>query len=215
MSILLWVVLQVASAPPLVDVTAIDSRWGIDIKYATTDNFVHKRLYPVARCVVLAPVAQQLKKAQAYLDQNHGGFRLLFKDCYRPLSVQKQMWEVVKGTPQRKYVADPKRGSIHNYGAAVDLTLADAAGAEVDMGTPYDSFTKRAQPRYEARFLRTGALTQKQVRMRRILRKAMKHGGFRGLRNEWWHFDGIPRRILKKHHRILDIPLDQIAPSAP
>ena len=167
-------------------------------------------MYPVARCVVLSGVGEQLKKAQAYLDEKHQGLRLMFKDCYRPLSVQKVMWKVVKGTSQQRYVANPRRGSIHNYGAAVDLTLADAEGKEIDMGTPYDSFTKLAEPRHEKRFLRSGKLTKSQVSMRRVLRAAMRHAGFRGLRNEWWHFDGIPRGVLKKRHKILDVPLDKI-----
>ena len=204
----LWIAMAVAFPQNLVDVSQVESRWVIDMKYATTDNFTKTKLYPVAKCLVLTPVASQLKRVQAYLDRKHAGMVLMFKDCYRPLSVQKALWQVVKGTSLQQYVANPAKGSIHNYGAAVDLTLADANGKELDMGTPYDSFTQLAQPRYERRFLRSGALTPQEIANRRMLRRAMKHAGFRGLRNEWWHFDGIPRKVLKKRYRLLDVPLD-------
>ncbi|MBW2736617.1 MAG: M15 family metallopeptidase [Deltaproteobacteria bacterium] len=169
-----------AKKEPLVDVSALDKRWVMDIRYATTKNFTGKVLYPAARCLLLASVAKKLPKAQAYLDKHAKGMRLMFKDCYRPLSAQKKMWEIVKGTPKARYVANPKRGSIHNYGAAVDLTLANKMGHELDMGTPF-----------------LGKLTQAQVDNRRLLRRAMVHAGFKQLSIEWWHFDGIVWRALK------------------
>jgi len=205
-----WLVLSVAN-PALVDVTTLDNRFVLDIKYATTDNFTGKQLYPTgARCLLRPKVAEMLLRAQKYLDEHHKGHVLLLKDCYRPRHIQKVMWEVVKGTPQQSYVANPfsKTGSVHNYGAAVDLTVADASGRELDMGTPYDSFQKLAQPRHEEEFLKQGKLTWAQVGARRMLRHAMtKGGGFKFISNEWWHFDALQGKVLRQTYKILDVPI--------
>lgn len=202
-----------ASSATLVDVTTVDSRFKLDIKYATADNFMGKVLYPAARCLLRPEVAESLRKAQAFLDERHPGYTLLLKDCYRPHSVQKAMWEVVKGTPKESYVANPEAGSVHNFGAAVDLTLADANGAEVDMGTPYDFFGREAQPRHEAALVAEGKLSKDQVSHRRALRDAMvKGGGFLSIPNEWWHFDRVRGKALRARYRILDVPLEDPAP---
>jgi D-alanyl-D-alanine dipeptidase len=99
---------------------------------------------------------------------------------------------------QRLYVADPKIGSIHNYGFAVDLTLADAAGREVDMGTGFDDFTPLSEPRLEERFLAEGRLSDDQVTNRRLLRGVMEEAGFRHLPLEWWHFDAEPPDLVRR-----------------
>lgn len=194
----------------LIDVSALDGRWSLDIRYATTDNFTGRVLYPTARCLLRPAVAGMLVKAQSFLDENHSGYTFRFKDCYRPRSVQKAMWEVVKGTKDQSYVANPygRTGSVHNYGAAVDLTLNGPDGEEVDMGTPYDSFQKLAQPRWEERYLAEGKLTPQQVENRRRLRDAMVHAGFKIIRNEWWHFDALQGAALRKKYEVLDVPLD-------
>ncbi|MEZ4271028.1 MAG: M15 family metallopeptidase [Myxococcota bacterium] len=197
--------------PVLVDVRRLDARFLFDIKYATQDNFTGKQLYPIAKCLLLPEVGQMVVKAQAYLDTHHMGYVLMFKDCYRPHHIQRLMWDVVKGTPQQSYVANPhsQTGSVHNYGAAVDLTLATLHGQEVDMGTPYDTFDALAQPRYEDKFLNEGKLSAKQVEHRRILRSAMvKGGGFKMIRNEWWHFDAWQGDTLRRRYKILDVPLE-------
>lgn len=214
------VVLQV----DLVDVPTKDSRWRLDIKYATTDNFTHQQLYPVARCLLRSDVAAMLKKAQNYLDKNSPGYSFLLKDCYRPERIQHLMWDVVKGTPAQNYVKNPKSktGSVHNYGAAVDLTLQDKDGKEVDMGTPYDFLGPLAEPRLENFFLQKKQLTEIQLQNRRMLRDSMvQGGGFLPLKNEWWHFDALQGAKLLKKYQKLDIPFDVItaaqieAPASP
>ncbi|MEL7369680.1 MAG: M15 family metallopeptidase [Myxococcota bacterium] len=208
--LLLWSVLLAAPPKPiLVDVTTVDQRFLLDIRYATTDNFFGQKVYPVARCLVRSSVATKMKKAQAWLDKHYTGLRLLFKDCYRPHSVQHVLWDAVKGTPKARYVANPntRTGSIHSYGAAVDVTLANRDGRELDMGTPYDHLGRLAQPRYERKFLKEGKLTDRQVRRRKILRRAMKYAGMRGLRNEWWHFNEGTSKQVRARYRRLDIPL--------
>jgi zinc D-Ala-D-Ala dipeptidase len=197
----------------LVDVTALDARWIVDVRYATTDNFTGQQLYPVSRCLLRTEVAAKLQKAQAWIDAHHAGHTFILKDCYRPESVQRRMWEIVRNTPQRKYVADPSSatGSVHNYGAAVDLTLAGADRKELDMGTPYDFFGELAEPQHEERLVREGKLTAAQVANRRILRDGMvKGGGFLSLKHEWWHFDALQGNALRAKYQKMDVPLEAV-----
>lgn len=196
----------------LVDVTTVEPKVMLDIRYATADNFTGQVLYPVARCVLRPEVAAMVKRAQAWLDAHAPGHVLLMKDCYRPERIQRRMWDVVKDTKMRGYVANPnsKTGSVHNYGAAVDLTLAKD-GVELDMGTPYDHLGILSEPRHEARFVKEGKLTQAQVDNRVLLRRAMTEGGgFRSIPNEWWHFDALQGEALRKTYDKLDVPLEDV-----
>ncbi len=197
----------------LLDVSGLDPRFVLDIRYATADNFFGKKVYPEARCILRRFTADKVVKAQAWLDKNHPGLRLMFKDCYRPDPIQHVLWDAVKGTKQAGYVANPhtKTGSIHSYGAAVDLTLADDKNRELDMGTPYDHLGRLAQPRHEAEYLKAGKLTAKQVKNRRILRDAMlKGGGFRMISNEWWHFNAASSRVIRKKFSRLSVPFSAV-----
>ncbi|MBC7793307.1 MAG: M15 family metallopeptidase [Clostridia bacterium] len=199
----------------LVDVAKLDLRWKLDVKYATTDNFTRKALYASARCFLRPNVAQMLVTAQKWLDANHKGYTFILKDCYRPVSVQRAMWEVVKDTSMRGYVADPnsKYGSVHNYGCAVDLTIADQNGVEVDMGTAYDHLGKLAEPRHENEYLAEGKLTAKQIAMRQVLRDAMLAGSFKAIPNEWWHFNALVGESLRAAYEPLDIPFEALGGS--
>ena len=211
--ILMWGATATPDAAPLVDVAGLDARFVLDIRYATADNFFGEQVYPEARCILRRDVAKQVTKAQRWLDAHHPGLRLLFKDCYRPDPIQHVLWDAVKGTSKAAYVANPntKTGSIHSYGAAVDLTLADAQGEELDMGTPYDHLGKLAEPRHEARFLARGELTQAQVDRRLILRRAMTEGGgFVMINNEWWHFNAAPAAEVRKKYRRLSVPFEAV-----
>lgn len=205
-----------APASDLVDVAALDTRFLLDIKYATSDNFFGKTVYPEARCILRKEVATMVVKAQRWLDAHHPGLRLMFKDCYRPQAVQHVLWNAVKGTPKARYVANPhtRTGSIHSYGAAVDLTLADADGRELDMGTPYDHLGKLAEPRHESRYLAEGKLTKAQVKNRKTLRVAMTKAGFRIIRNEWWHFNAAPSKVIRKKYPRLDVPFSSVPRTA-
>jgi D-alanyl-D-alanine dipeptidase len=163
---------------PLVDAAEVIPDLIVDLRYATSNNFLKRRLYPEgARCLLLATMADRLARAAERLRQR--GFRIKVYDCYRPLSVQRQMWKVM---PQPGYVADPRRGSNHNRGAAVDLTLADLDGSEVEMPTAFDTFDAAAHHGY-AKAPPTAA------RNREILREAMEQAGLRKNRLEWWHYE--------------------------
>ncbi|GAB4422394.1 MAG: hypothetical protein OHK0039_38380 [Bacteroidia bacterium] len=190
----------------LVDVLSLDSTLVLDMKYSTTDNFLHADVYgDFDRCYLQPLVAERLLRAQASLVAQHPDLRLILFDCVRPRSVQYQMWDIVKGTDQQEYVAPPGGGgSMHNYGAAVDLGLVHVDTGLVDMGTPFDFFGELAHPRLEARFLRSGELTQAQVDHRQILRQAMRAAGFQGIQNEWWHFVGFPNEEVRARFKIVE-----------
>ena len=155
--------------------------------------------------IFLPDVAERLANAQEMIMKDHPRLRLLIFDCVRPRSVQMKMWDIVKGTDQQKYVAFPGgSGSMHNYGAAVDLGLVHLDSGVVDMGTNFDFFGDLAQPRYEDKFAKEGKLTVEQVNNRRILRAAMLQYGFHGILSEWWHFNGFLREEVKERFQIVE-----------
>lgn len=163
----------------------------LDIKYATADNFTKEVVYPAARCLLRPEAAAALARVQSDLAEK--GLSLKIWDCYRPLSVQKRFWKLV---PDPRYVADPKKGSRHNRGAAVDLTLVDSSGRELEMPTGYDDFT-------EAAHRSSMAGTPASRANARILEDAMTARGFKGLATEWWHFDFSGWEAFP----LLDVPL--------
>lgn len=161
----------------LIDIRKVNPKIALDIRYATTNNFLKRKLYPTARCVLRGAAVRRLSQVQQDLEKK--GLGLKVYDCYRPLSVQKLMWKV---KPDSRYVANPAKGSRHNRGAAVDLTLVDRNGKELEMPTGFDDFTVKAHRNY------TGASAQAK-KNRKVLEDAMKKYGFIPLPTEWWHFD--------------------------
>ncbi len=150
----------------------------VDLRYASPDNFMKKQVYPAsARCLLLQRSADMLAKAAATLRAQ--GFRLRLYDCYRPQSVQWELWKVM---PVPGYVADPRKGSNHSRGGAIDLGLVTLDGGDVEMPTPYDDFTKAAHHGYD------GGTPQSRAH-RELLRSAMEAQGFTKNRMEWWHYD--------------------------
>lgn len=183
-----------ASAPDVVDVAGAIPDAVLDLRYATERNLVGRALYPAgARCLLLRPVAERLAGAAARLRAH--GLRLRLYDCYRPLSVQRELWRI---HPTPGLVADPAKGSHHNRAAAVDVGLADARGDAVPLPTDFDAFGPRA---------RAGAVEgvgKAARRNRDLLRAAMQAQGFRVNRLEWWHFDAPEARGAP----VLDLPLE-------
>ncbi len=181
----------------LVELIAADSTIKLDIRYATANNFMKRKMYAQARAFLQRPAAEALVRVNAKLATR--GYRLLVFDGYRPWSVTKKFWDETPRS-RRKYVANPKKGSKHNRGCAVDLSLYDVkTGKEIVMPTAYDDFTKTA-----AADCPCG--TDEQRRARRILREAMESEGFAVNPDEWWHFDYKDWR----EYRILNIPFDQL-----
>jgi len=177
----------------------------IDLRYASANNFLSRNVYgPFDRALLRRSAAEKLERASAALQAARPGWKILVLDALRPRSVQRLLWARVAGTSQQAYVADPAKGSVHNFGFALDVTLRDASGAEVDMGTPFDDFSERAQPRREAELVKSGALTAVQLENRQVLRAIMTGAGFTQLPIEWWHYDAIPAAEARAHHRILE-----------
>ena len=165
----------------------------IDIRCASTNNFLGRNLYgSFDRFLLHRIAADKLLRAVDLLAAEKPGLRLLLLDGLRPNRIQHVFWEAVRGTPQQIYVGDPEIGSIHGFGLAVDLSLVDEHGRELDMGTPFDGFTALVEPRLEAEFLASGALSASQIDNRLLLRKVMTQAGFHVLPIEWWHFDALP-----------------------
>ena len=179
----------------LVDIQNINTNIVLDIRYATTNNFLEQQLYQVAKCALRKEVAEQLSKVQNDLEDIGLGLKVF--DCYRPLSVTKKMWEVL---PDSRYVANPERGSRHNRGAAVDVSLVDfKTGIELEMPTDYDDFSEKAWRNYEG--------NEPQVKRNSdLLASTIEKHGFEPLITEWWHFDfeGWEK------YSILDISLENI-----
>lgn len=148
-----------------------------DMKYATSDNFLKAKVYDCAECFL------RLKTVKAIVQANEAfmkmGYKIKFFDCYRPLDIQKKMWKIVSNP---SYVADPSKGSIHNRGGAVDITLVDFNGKELDMGTSFDFFGVEAGHDYFN-------LSPEILANRELLKKTMKENGFNALDSEWWHYN--------------------------
>ena len=176
------------------------------LPYASEDNFTGRRIYyemvePFARMEVI----KMLRVADSVLRNKYPTLRLKILDAFRPNSAQFIMWEEVKGTPLERYVASPLKGSLHNLGTAIDLSLIDTFGVEQDMGTGYDHFGEEAEPRHQARLLEEGILNEAQLRNRWILKWAMKEGGFQPILTEWWHFNAYSKEVSREKFEMPDL----------
>jgi len=159
-----------------IEIKSIDSSFVYDIRYATVNNFVHKKMYPCPKCFVRPEVAKALLSIQKELKNK--GWSLKLFDCYRPGKVQKELWDIM---PNPSFVANPKTGSMHNRGVAVDLTIIDQNGKELDMGTPYDYFGKKAYHTYQQ-------LPDTVLKNRLFLKKLMQKYDLEPIKSEWWHY---------------------------
>ena len=148
-----------------------------NMKYATADNFLKTKVYDCEACYLRYKTVKALIKANEKFMKK--GYKIMLFDCYRPLDIQKKMWQIVSNP---NYVADPKKGSIHNRGGAVDISLVDSNDKELDMGTPFDFFGIEASHDYEN-------LSDEVKENRRTLRKIMTRSGFKIFESEWWHYN--------------------------
>lgn len=164
----------------LVELITLDRSIKLDIRYATDNNFVGKKVYPEARAFLQKPAAKALVKVHQRLRKK--GLGLVIFDGYRPWTITKLFWEVTS-EDKRKFVANPAKGSKHNRGCAVDLSIYDLkTGQLIEMPSGYDEFTDRASPDYSGG-------TEKERANRDMLRNLMEDVGFNVNPNEWWHFD--------------------------
>jgi D-alanyl-D-alanine dipeptidase len=177
----------------------------VDLRYAGRDNFVGRDLYSPLDCAWLhREAAEAIERAVAWLAQHRPRCTLLILDALRPHRVQEQLWDALADTGLRMYLADPVRGSIHSFGMAVDVTVLDEDGNELDMGTGFDDMTHASHPVLEDEMLASGTLSAAHIANRQLLRDAMFQAGFVGINSEWWHFDcGDRVRVRAEFVRVL------------
>lgn len=178
----------------LIDIHEVDPTILLDIRYATTNNFVKTKLYSQNKCFLREPVALRLSRVQKSLRKHRLGLKVF--DGYRPLSTQEKFWEIC---PNADYVANPNIGSKHNRGAAIDCTLVDWQGRGLEMPSDFDDFSKRACRNFSGCSLEA-------KKNRDILEQAMALQGFLPYFHEWWHFDD-PEWMS---YEILDVPFEMI-----
>lgn len=178
----------------LVKLSDIDPTFVEDLRYATENNFTKKQIYPDNSIAILrTDTAMKLKEANEIFQKD--GYTIKIFDAYRPHSAQYILWDYAS---EKNFVADPKKGSKHNMGVAVDITLVDKEGNEIEMGTEYDNFTEKAAYNYSGH-------TETALKNMKYLRDVMEQVGFKGISNEWWHFDDIDW----KQYEVLDIGFDK------
>ena len=182
----------------LIELAALDPTIRLDIRYATANNFTGRQLYDQPRAFLVRPAAEALVQAHRAAQAEEYGLTVF--DAYRPWQVTKKLWDATPAGPLRNYVANPKKGSKHNRGCAVDLSLHRLdTGQLVEMPSGYDEFTKRAH----RDFMDASA---EAIANRARLERWMEGVGFRGISNEWWHFDFAGWEEFP----ILDIAFDEI-----
>lgn len=165
-----------------VDISLVAPDIHLDIRYATTNNFTKQQIYDCPKCLLRLEVAEALLGLKAeFLDAGYG---LLLFDCFRPLAAQESLWAI---KPDKRYVTPPSKGSMHNRGAAVDITLTDLDGKELDMGTDYDVFSKVAWHRYRD-------LSEEVLARRVLLKETMERHGFKSITTEWWHYSYVGKK---------------------
>ena len=191
----------------LTDIQEIDSSILVNLKYSTIDNFVGIDVYGcITHCFLQKITATHLATANTYLKAKNPNLRLLIYDGVRSKRVQQILWDTLQKplSEKHKYVANPQKGSIHNYGCAVDLTIANKNGVPLDMGTPFDYFGQLAYPIKENELLKEGRLNQKQINNRNLLREVMQKAGFEPILYEWWHFNYMTLEQAKMQFKIVE-----------
>lgn len=191
----------------LVDIQQLDPSIVVEMKYATTDNFLGKDVYEGMTTAYLQPdVAEMLVRSQHYLQRIRPGYSLIVYDAARPRSVQQRMWDAIDApfSEKIKFLSNPRNGSIHNFGAAVDVSILNEKGEVLDMGTDFDFMGELAYPRLEQELLEQGLLKPEQVENRKLLRGVMRYGGFWGIQTEWWHFNAFTRAEARERYQIIE-----------
>ena len=202
----------------LIDIQSLDKDILVELRYATTNNFMQQNIYGELRKAYFLPhFARKVARAQEILRQRRPDLRLLIYDAARPRSAQRRMRQAVEGTPYTAYVADASRGGRHNYGVAVDLTIADKEGRPLDMGAPFDHFGREAWvgdgknttlqhfKAYIAQMQQDGIISAEAAANRTLLVEAMDAVGLRPYAKEWWHFqERVSMTRTRELYKLLD-----------
>jgi D-alanyl-D-alanine dipeptidase len=192
---------DIAGSPEFRHLSTIEGI-AVDLRYASANNFVGRDLYSPFDCAWLhRDAAAALEQVVAWLAARRPGHTALVLDALRPQRVQQQLWDTLEGTGLQMYLVNPARGSIHSYGMALDITIVDASGRELDMGTGFDDMTDLSHPALEEGFVAAGRLSREHAANRQLLRDAMFQAGFVGINTEWWHFDCGDRNLVRQSFR--------------
>lgn len=177
----------------------------VHLRYGTKQNLLNRDVYNgFQRALLHRIAAEKFRRACKLLGERHPALKFLIFDALRPQTAQREFWRLVQGTPQQPFFADPEKGSIHSFGFALDIGLADASGNALDMGTDFDDLTELAGPNHEEKFLASGELSALQVKNRHSLRAVMEESGFLQLPHEWWHYDALPADEVRQRFRICE-----------
>ena len=202
----------------LVDINTLDKEILVELRYATTNNFMQQNIYGELRKAYFVPhFARKIAQAQQILRQRKPGYRLLIYDAARPQSAQHRMRQAVEGTPYTAYVAEASRGGRHNFGVAVDLTIADKDGRALDMGAPFDHFGREAWigdgrnttlqhfKAYIAQMQKQGIISAEAAANRTLLVEIMDAVGLRPYAKEWWHYqERVSMSRTREIYKLLD-----------
>ena len=189
-----------------VDIGTLDTTIRVHLVYATSSNFMHKSVYDgMTKAWLHSDAATKLVRAQQYLKREYPTYALLVYDAARPMAVQRQMWELVRGTKYAQYISNPtNKNGRHNYGMAVDVTIMDEKGIPLPMGTPFDFFGEEANTDNEELLVKNGKITEDEFQNRRLLRRIMQQAGFTTITTEWWHFNACSSEEAKAKYKIID-----------
>ena len=189
-----------------VDICKLDLSIQVHLVYATSANFMNRAVYEGITKAWLHPdAANKLVQAQQNLKREYSDYSLLVYDAARPMEVQRQMWELVRGTTYVYYVANPaNRNGRHNYGMAVDVTIINKDGRPLPMGTPFDFFGEEAHTDREEALVKAGKITEDEFQNRRLLRRIMQQAGFTTISSEWWHFNACSAEVAKARYRVIE-----------
>ncbi len=190
----------------LVDIYTIDKTIKVDLVNSDPDkNYFDENFYQgLNKAYLRKEVAHKLSKAQKILQAKYKGYSLQILDAARPRSVSKKMYDKMKGTNFEKYVANPDKGSMHNYAIAVDITIVDEKGERIDMGfTPFYKSTIEIYWAYAKKKMGF-EISDKQKKNRKLLADTMKSAGFIPLSFEWWHFNGLPKDKAREKYKIIE-----------
>ncbi len=189
----------------LIDVHDLDSTLAVDLIYAKPYNFMGRVLYHnVNKAFLLPEAAEKLVKANKLLKTIRPDLNLIVYDAARPISIQQEMWATVEGTDKEDFVANPKKGGgNHNFGNAVDVTIIDCTGFPIPMGSEYDCFADHSRVNIEPELLEKGIITKRELDNRLLLRRVMEECGWLPIKEEWWHFDHMPKKYAVENFKLI------------
>jgi D-alanyl-D-alanine dipeptidase len=190
----------------LIDIAAKDSSICVEIINATSRNMLGVNMYGcLDKCYLQPQAVEKVVLAQRILKQNHPGYSLKVLEGTRPRRVQKKMFDSVKNTSLQKFVADPIKGSMHNFGAAIDVTIIDPDGRELDMGKPDPRMVLTGKSEGEIKmFFAFNRLSKQQKQNRELLKGIMLKAGFIPVSYEWWHFDAFEKGYIRNTFSIIE-----------